>query len=410
MTTPVITVYAPPVGTVGLPPNEVIDALLAGVVDIERYAAIYESDGITPMDIDYFDGRLVEGSITVDGTRDERRMCDIQLENSDRQLNLDPNTGFWYDKILKVFWGINYYSATSVYSRWEMQLGEFMVDTIKEDYFPNVTKITGRDYTKKCLVSAITNSVQFNSTTPVETIIKALAANAGVTKFRLPYTGLSFAEDVVFDPGTARWEVMKRIAASVGYEVYFTPDGYLTMRPYPDPSTSPVTWAFLTGKPAGSLVKYSRSSDDSLVKNHCVVIGTPQTDNAGFSQVAFGEAKNEDPASPTRIATPGVPGGLSDRLDLFKSEYITDSAMAQAVAEARLRISALEQFNVEIESLLIPFVDGGDIVTIDTGDQGLYVPTRFLLTNYTFPLLLGSMTGTGKRVTIVGSPRNYGVS
>lgn len=404
MTTPVTTVYTPPVGTVGLPPDEVIDVLLAGVVDIERYAAVYESDGITPMAIDHFDGRLVDGSITVDGTRDERRMCDIQLENSDRQLNLDADTGFWYDKIIKVFWGVQYWNPSSVYSRWEMQLGEFMIDTIQEDYFPHVTKITGRDYTKKCLISAITNSVQFNPTTPVETIIKALAANAGVTKFRLPYTGLAFTEDVVFDPGTARWVVMKRIANSVGYEIYFTPDGYLTMRPYPDPSTSPVTWAFLTGQPAGTLVKYKRSSDDTLVKNHCVVIGTPQTDDAGFSQVAFGEARNDEASSPTRISR------IGDRLDLFKSEYITESTMAQAVAEARLRISALEQFNVEIESLLIPFVDGGDIVTVDTGDQGLYVPTRFLLTNYTFPLQLGSMTGTAKRVTIVGSPRNYGVS
>jgi hypothetical protein len=408
MTVPVVTTYIPPVSSVGLPPDEVINALTTGVVDIERYAAIYESDGLTPMDIDYFDGRLVDGSITVDGTRDERRMCDIQLINDDRQLNLDPDNGFWYDKIIKVFWGIEYWSS-GVYKRWEMQLGEFMIDTIKEDFFPNVTKITGRDYTKKCLVSAITNSQQFDPTTPVETIIRALAVNAGVTKFRLPYTGLSFTDPVVFDPGTPRWAVMKRIANSVGYEIYFTPDGFLTMRPYPDPATSPVTWAFLTGKPAGTLVKYTRSSDDSLVKNHCVVIGTPKTDDAGFSQVAFGEAINTNPSSPTRIAIAGVPGGLNDRLDLFKSEYITESSMAQAVAEARLKIAALEQFNIEIESLLIPFVDGGDIVTVDTGDQGSYVPTRFLFTNYTFPLQLGSMTGTAKRVTIVGSPRNYGV-
>lgn len=404
MTAPVVTTYIPPVSTVGLPPDEVINALTTGVVDIERYAAIYESDGTTPMAIDYFDGRLVDGSITVDGLRDERRMCDMQLNNIDRQLNLDPDTGFWYDKIIKVFWGIEYWSSTGVYSRWEMQLGEFMIDTISEDYFPNITKITGRDYTKKCLVSAISNSMEFNPTTPVETIIRALAANAGVTKFRLPFTGLAFTESVVFDPGTARWEVMKRIANSVGYEIYFTPDGYLTMRPYPDPATSPAVWAFVVGKPAGTIVKYTRSSDDSLVRNHCVVIGTPRSDDSGFSEVAFGEAKNEDAGSPTRIAR------LGDRLDLFKSEYITDSAMAQAVAEARLKIAALEQFNVQISSLLIPFIDGGDIVTVDTGDQGTYVPTRFLYTNYTFPLQLGTMDGTAKRVTIVGAPRVYGVS
>lgn len=402
MSSPVITTYIPPVHFVGLPSDEVIHALTTGVVDIERYAAIYESDGATPMDIDFFDGRLVDGSITVDGVRDERRMCDIQLNNIDRQIDLNEIDGFWYDKIIKVFWGIEYYDSSNQLVRWETQLGEFMIDTISEDYFPNVTKITGRDYTKKCLVSEILNSVQFNSTTPIETIIRALAANSGVTKFRLPYTGLSFTDAVVFDPGTPRWVVMKRIANSVGYEIYFTPDGYLTMRPYPDPATSPVTWNFTTGQPSGTLVKYTRSSDDSLVKNHCVVIGTPKTDAGGFSQVAFGEARNDDPGSPTRISR------IGDRVDLFKSEYITESTQAQAVADARLKISALEAYNISFESLLIPFIDGGDIVSINAVGQPASSPTRFLLSNYTFPLQLGAMSGSAKRVTIVGVPRNYG--
>jgi hypothetical protein len=398
-----ISELMPPFPTNGLPSNEVLTALLAGVVDVKRRAEIYESDAITPFDIDEWNYRLIDGSITVDSTRDERRMVDLTLNNNDRALNLNPINGFWYDKIIKCFWGIEYYNSDNVLSRWEIQVGEFMIDTISEDYFPNVTKITGRDYAKKCLVSDILNSIQFDPSTPVETIIRALAANAGVSKFRLPFTGLVFTDPVVFDPGTARWEIIKKISNGVGYEVYFTGDGYLTMRPYQDPSTSPVTWVFETGKALGTLASASLKSDDSLLKNHCVVMGTPQTSDSGLTTAAFGEARNDDPASPTNISRVG------DRVDVFKSDYITDPAQAQAIAQIRLSIMMLEEYNIDFSSIIIPFIEGGDIVIIIDDKESNYVPSRYLLSNYTLPLGLGEMTGTGKRVTIVGTKRQFGV-
>lgn len=400
-TTP--TEWMPPFPVNGMPPDAIVNALLSGVVDIKRRAEIYEGDAVTPFAIDNWDARLSEGSITVDSTRDERRMVDLTFDNSDRQLNLNPINGFWYDKIIKCFWGIEYYDSNSVFSKWETQVGEFMIDTITEDYFPDLTKVTGRDYAKKCLISDILNSIQFDPATPVEVIIKALAANSGVTKFRLPFTGLVFTDPVVFDPGTARWEIMKKVSDGVGYEIYFTSDGYLTMRPYQDPSTSPVTWVFSPGNPAGTLVTATLSSDDSLLKNHCVVMGTPQTDDSGLTTAAFGEARNDDPSSPTNIARVG------DRVDVFKSDYITDPDQAQAIAAIRLSIMSLEEYNIDFSSLIIPFVDGGDIVGIINDKESNYVPSRYLLSNYTLPLGLGAMTGTGKRVTIVGTQRQFGV-
>lgn len=403
MTSPDVSELMPPFAVNGTPPDAVVDALLSGVVDIKRRAEIYEPDAITPFSIVDWNARLVDGSITVDSTRDERRMLDMTLNNNDRLLNLNPINGFWYDKVIKCFWGIEYYNSDNVLSHWETQVGEFMIDTISEDYFPNVTKITGRDYAKKCLVSDILNSIQFDPSTPVETIVRALAANAGVSKFRLPFTGLVFSDPVVFDPGTARWEIMKKITDGVGYEIYFSGDGYLTMRPYQDPSTSPVTWVFEPGKPAGTLVTASLKSDDSLLKNHCVVMGTPQTDDSGLTTAAFGEARNDDLSSPTNIARVG------DRVDIFKSDYITDPDQAQAIANIRLSIMMLEEYNIDFSSIIIPFIDAGDIVIIIDDKESNYVPSRYLLSNYTLPLSLQEMSGTGKRVTIVGTKRQFGV-
>jgi hypothetical protein len=398
-----MTVVMPASPVIGIPPDEVVTALTSGVVDVERRLEIYESDGVTPFNIVDWDARLVDGSITVDGTRDERRMCDFSLQNNDFALGLNPDGGFWYDKILKVFWGIDYYNSFDVLTRWEIQVGEFMIDRIAEDYFPNVCKVTGRDYTKKCIKTKIANSLKFDTSTPVETIIGALAANAGIVKFRLPYTGLAFTDDIVFDAGTARWEMMKKIANSVGYEVYFTSDGYLTMRPYQDPVLSPLVWTFTTGKTKGSLVTYSRSSDDSLIYNHVIVIGKTTTTSAGLSTTAFGEVRNDDPGSPTRISR------IGDRVDFFKSDYITDSTQAQSVAEARLRVSSLEEYSIDFSSMVLPWIDANDIVDIINPNETSYVPARFLLSNYTLPMNLGPMTATGKRVTIAGTSRQLGV-
>lgn len=386
----------PPLPDQNIPPDEVIDALIAGIVRITRRVEIYEADGVTPFDIPYWNARLVDGEVTVDRERDERRMCDITLENNDNALQLNPVDGFWYDKILKVFWGIRYFSA-GVETRWETQIGELMIDSIVESAFPHTVKVVGRDYAKKCLLTKLKSSLSFSQYTPVEDIIAALAGNCGITKIALPYTGEGFAKDVVFERGTERWKVMRDLADSIGYELYFRGDGYLTMRPYGDPTLSPLKWIFNQSPLDGTLVDYTRSSNDTRVKNHIIVIGAATTDLDGFSQVAFGEAINTDTSSPTRVAK------IGDRTEIIESDYITDSVQAGAMAVQRLRIASLEEFDIDFSSIIIPWLEGGDIVEIVDKGEGAYVPSRFLLVNFVFPLSLGPMTGTGRRTTIVGT-------
>lgn len=386
----------PALASQNIPADEVIDALIAGIVSVRRRAEIYESDAVTPFAIEDWNSRLTGGEVTVDAFRDERRMFDFSFDNSDNALRLDPYSGFYYDKIIKAFWGIQYYKD-GVLRAWETQVGEFMIDQIQEDYFPDEVKLTGRDYAKKCLVSKLQQSVEFPQFTAVETIIRALASNAGVTKFALPYTGQGYARDAAFERGTERWKVIRELADSIGYEVYFTGDGYLTMRPYGDPILSPVRWIFRPGTLDGTLVKYQRSTNDSRIKNHIVVIGANITDLAGFTQTIHAEAINNDPDSPTRVSR------IGDRVDFYESEFITDSGQAQAIANQRLRVSALEEYSISFESLIIPWLDAGDIVDIHDDESGPYVPRRFLLTNFTFPFGLSSMSAQARRVTMAGT-------
>jgi hypothetical protein len=406
----VVGVADPSLTEFGLPDDDVLDALVAGIVRIRRRVEIYENDAVTPFDIPNWNARLVEGEVTVDRSRDERRMCDISLDNTDKALKNDPLNGFWYDKILKVFWGIRYFDSFGVEKSWETQIGEFMIDRIDEDHFPHVTKVTGRDYTKKCLNSKLQYSLSFPPFTPIENIVQSLAANAGISKFALPITGQTYNTDIVFSRGTERFKVMQQVAATIGYEVYFMPNGYLTMRPIPDPSISPLKWIFAGGDYAGTdgtLVKYKRSANDTNIFNHVVVVGT--TDalpgsgvvSSSIQSSVYAEKMNTDAASPTNI------NRIGDRVKIYESDYITEQLQADNLATQLLAVNSLEEYQVDFESVVLPWLEAGDIVGIvDDPDDTPYTPNRFLLSNFTLPLRLGTMSGVGRRVTIVGTTQN----
>lgn len=397
MTSPVPPVFP----SLGIPDDEVIDALIDGIVKVKRRVEIYEADGTTPFDIERWDSRLIDGSITVDRERDERRMADFTLENSDGALELNPLGGFYYDKVLKAFWGIEYWNAAGERASWETQVGEYLMDRISEENFPNVVSIGCRDLTKKCLISKVGQSLSFPIGTPIESIIQALAANAGVTKMALPYTGASYNRDVSFVRGTPRWQIMKEIAASISMEVYFRRDGYLTMGDLPDPSNTPISWAFKSGSD-GSLVKYRRSANDSRLINHVVVVGTAN-ESEGISSTVFGEAINDDPASPT-----SRPRLLQDRVEIVESDLFMTDSDAQSYADARLRIGSLETYEVSFDGLIIPWLEAGDIVDVHDGTELETTARRFLLSNYALPMKLGPMTGTGRRVLITGTTEELG--
>lgn len=413
-----IASLAPTTPVAGRPSQEVINELTSGLVRISRRVEIYESDGETPFDIPNWDARLVGGSVTVDRERDERRSIDLLLENSDGALKNDPYDGFWYDKIIKAFWGVRYYSQTlQSWTKWDVPLGVFMIDRLDEDRFPDAVKVTGRDLTKRCLVSKLSHNTLFQSGMKVEDIIRAVGSNAGITKFALPATTEAYNLDLTFARGTNRWEIIKKVADSIGYEPYFLPDGSLTMRRYPDPTLDPIAWSF-TRNQGGTLVDYKRSSNDSRVFNHIIVIGAtvggetfdqpPAIESdlpeGSASEIVFAEAINTDPSSPTNVDR------IGDRVEVYESDIFTSVEQAQQYADTQLRIASLEEYSMDFQSLIIPWLDGSDIVEIVEEDVSDFSPRRFLLSNLTIPLGLGSMTGTGRRVTIVGTRQTQEIS
>lgn len=87
-------------------PSAVKRAFLAPESHITRRVEFYQQDGQTPFEQDLWRDVLVDGSISMDLSSDERRTMEASLANPDSRL--DPTVDkLWYDKIVKVFYGVN---------------------------------------------------------------------------------------------------------------------------------------------------------------------------------------------------------------------------------------------------------------------------------------------------------------
>lgn len=368
---------------VAAPTGTSLSAFTESTTQVTRRIEILNSDGTFWKT----DAGLVGGSVSISNARKERRSFSITLDNADRSVDNYPG-GFWYDKIIKLYRGV-----TGTNFSYEVQLGEFMIDNISQPHFPFQIEVAGRDRTKQLQLAKFGNSTTFTSGQAPETLIRNIALNGGITKFNLPgSTGKLVSKDLTYERGVERWEAVQQIADSFGYDLYFDAQGYLTMTPYVDPTTTQLVWTFLTGPDSGNLVAFKKDSADSQIYNTVVVSGAASDVVVPVTYTAT----NTTPTSPTRIAA------LGPRVYTFTSPLITTVGDATALANSFLKIHALEQFELNFESIVYPWLDVNSIVQFVDPLPIAGQPDRFLLTDLTIPLGLSSMSGVGKRVTIVG--------
>ena len=538
-----------------LPPDSIIAAIHGPVTRITQHVDIYEANGTT---LWMANAKIIEGSVNISASRDERRTCDLTLANTNGDLSPGPD-GFWYDKVLKVFRGITTKTET-----WETQIGEFYIDGINRGSFPNTVTVSTRDATKKLLKAKFAASTEFPSNTPIENIIQSIASNGGITKFALPLTGKSTGKAYLFERQTERWKAISEICTSYGFDVFFRPDGYLTMEAFKDPSNAAVSPSEYTFEIGGRMVRnggfetltdptsaawwyknfemsgaqvqtietdpmhvragryalklvntasnggavasesipvspgevwelsmFSKGNVNATGKHLRVLFGTtknfgrsdagvvlndivagaaftpeytqdkgtltvpagvqwmriapyawatpvaytawfdtvkakrvqpdPSLDTKGnlvsfekatadtrlYNDIVvtgersdqvpvYAQAQNTTATSPTRIARIGL------RTFFYTSSFIETVAQALEVANRFLKIHALEQFEVSLEALVVPYLTVNIIVTFNDPDGVATDPVRYLLSDLTVPLGGGAMSGSLKRVTVVG--------
>lgn len=273
---------------------------------------------------------------------------------------------------------------------WATGLGEFMIDTIDRPRFPHEIRVTGRDFVKKMKLAKFANATAFASGLNVATVINTIATNGGITKFNFATPTNTLSATITFDRGSLRWDAMKKLADSISHELFFDGFGYLTLRPMVDPLTAPLLYTFKTGAD-GNLVDFSRSTNDTRLYNDVCVYG-----DSPSAPLIFAQSENTAPSSPTRIAQ------LGRRTYTYASQFFTGTPQAQAFADSLLSVMALEQYDMELTSIVLPWLEAAGAVEALLPDATVGDPTRFLLSAFSVPMALGPMSGSVKRITIVG--------
>jgi hypothetical protein len=365
-----------------IPSLEVVNEFEADVITLASWVDIYESDNVTPWKERV---AITEGSVSVDMTRSERRNLDVTILDLDDEIGYGPGA-FWYDKVIKPYRGIVLANGDT----WVTCLGEFMPDSISRPHFPDLMRVTSRDFTKKLMNDKFTEATAFAAGQNIGTVVQSIATNGGIDKFNFESTTYVTGNDVAFARGDERWKACAELAASIGFEIFFNSYGYMVFRPTVDPLTAPVTYTFRTGTD-GNLVSFNKSTTDNFLFNDVIVHGSSTT-----NPLVYGRATNTDPSSPTAVDKVGR------KIKLMENSFVVDNTAADAMAASYLAVSGLEQFDVSLESMVIPWLEAGDAVELILPDSAPIDPTRFLMSNFTIPLGLTGMSGSAKRVTIVG--------
>lgn len=275
---------------------------------------------------------------------------------------------------------------------WAGQIGEFMLDEIKTSNFPHTVHLQGRDYTKKLILSKFKYATAFQKGLPVEQVLRTIAINGGIdpNKIIMPNSGKVTGKTWVFESGVERWDAFNQIASNYNFEAYFDGNGFLVVRDFEDPLTSATRFTFKTGN-SGNLVSYEKTTRDVRIYNVIVVRG-----GSAQTTPVYGVAENHEPSSPTRIER------IGERVFEYESQFITTTQQAQDVADKFLKLHSLEEYDLNLSSIVVPWLEAGDIVEFLDPDPNPGDPTRFLLSNFDIPLSLGAMSATGKRVVLVG--------
>lgn len=384
------------------PSDAALAAIMGPTTHWVRWVDIYEADNETLWASHV---PVHEGAVSVDETRTNgRRNLDTSIHRhatTPHESNLKPELfnhplNLWYDKIVKPSRGVLLPDGSI--ESW--QLGEFMIDEIDEPRFPQTISLKCRDLSKMGMLSKFELATTFGAGQDLDVVISDIASNAGFTKKLIPDTGKQLGTDFTFEKGTERWKAMEDLAQAYGWEIYINAEGYFVLREIRDPSTAAVSWRFETGGVLGNLSDYATRSNDSRIYNHTFVTGKAADDS-----LVWGEAKNLNANSYTRIRTPDdpLPGGLSDRLFQFHSDFINTFEQCQENAEKFLAIHALESWELDLEAFVLPWLEAGEIIEFrdPSPDPGELEITRWRLSNFSIPLALATMGLNTKRIQLV---------
>ena len=326
---------------------------------------------------------ILGGHVTVGLGNDTRRTVQMTLKNPAGVWTptSSPTTEpFYMNNVIRIWLGLSL-SGVIEYC----PLGTFRVNRPYADVRERTINVVGQDFWKD-FSWGLRQSVRFAPGSTLNSIIATLAAVAGVTRLTLDPAGEAVrlqgapAPSLKFRRGMRIADCFALLATDYGWEIFFDVFGTLVTRPSLAIDQGPSlfelkdTHACFRGGSGGL-------EDSPDIFNH---VGVSSTDPASVS--AFGEARDDDPMSPTYVG-----GAFGDRYHEEELDWIQNDGQAGAAARDILRRNLYLTRPAEIDTGALPFLDVQDVVTLTVADlkvSGL----RYFVDSMQIPLDRGDQT------------------
>ena len=325
------------------------------------------------------DRMVLEGSVTIDADSEVSRSLDLTLLDPDNKVRFNPSNpaqgvlfaGFfiavqygvyvdaledWIDA--PIFWGIiSGYSHSGPEVHIEAQGKESL---LMDPYLA-------------------TEGHTLPKGLHIDEAIKRVARYAGEERFDIPNLAGKLHDDVVIRPGDELWATIARgrksLVAQTGskpHQIFYDGRGRLKLRRL----NHNVVWRFRADETILSPVELGW--DMAEARNWVRVRGTKPK---GEKRAAVGQVELQPahPMSPRAMARNDVDRAMAMFED---SDNLSTDADCRERAREVLEANAEVSVSASFDSLVVPTLEPGDMITVETGD----FPVRFPLRQVTIPL------------------------
>lgn len=343
--------------------------------------------------INSLEGKVTDGSISIDATSDIRRTCNITLVVEDSTDIIAPGGQVWLDKFIKVYVGTDN-PRNGNKTVWN-NMGLFLINNPESVYNATTNTITfeGLDLMAKLTgrrngqLPAVTTVVPAESKV-ADVVKQTITQLGGFDKYIIQDAGYEIPYDIKKDMGSTIYDLLVEIRDLYSdWEMFFDVDGVFHWQQIPNGINEPVVLDFNQLKQK-VIINETIDVDFENVKNHIIVYGR-LLDNG---EQVMATSTDTISSSPYNVDSIGQINYIVD------DEKIYNNDLAQQRADYELFLHARMNNSITLE--IVPLYWLNDVnVKIAHTNKNVGIEGEYLIKTLEIPLGVGNnMTITAIKV------------
>lgn len=325
--------------------------------------------------------QLLSGSVSIDASAEVTRSMTLDLLDVGRSLQLgpdDPDDGAAFPtRMIQCTYRVRDSSVGWI----SLPVFTGPVSKIDRDGVILRIECLGKEsLSQASLWSAKTFAAKWNKGSLIRSMMAVLA---GETRFDFePVTATTAAPTVVQrgENGASVWAWARKIANSIGMQIFYDGRGYLRLRKLPNKPVWTFTENWYVDNPQTTFTL------DNVINAVEVTGGTPRGAKKPVSYRAVAPATH--PLSPAQLGRGGVPRYLPS---IVQNTDLMTSAQAKAYGDTVLANGLLQGVDSTFDALVIPHLEESDLVSLRTDSFA----SDFRLRQATIPLLCSDTMSIG---------------